>query len=84
MTVVLVVAAVSQPFLLTIVVSIGARLLRNERREHSRERELWTNQLFHAVRHPWQQAPADERGPAEDLSREWGRYSASPEQSPVE
>lgn len=77
-------AALGQPFLLVAVVAVFQRIIRNERRDHRRERELWSNQLFHAVRHPWQQAPADEREPVEDLSNEWGRYSASPEQLPVE
>lgn len=84
MTVVLVVAAVSQPFLLTAVVAIGSRLIRNERREHVRERDLLLNKLLNVVGKPWQPAPADERDPDEDLSNEWGRYSASPEQLPVE
>lgn len=77
-------AALGQPFLLVAVVAVFQRMLRNERRESANERRLLLNQILHLTGRPWQQAPADERDPEEDLSNEWGRYSASPEQLPVE
>lgn len=77
-------AALGQPFLLVAVVAVFQRMLRNERRESTNERRLLLNQILHLTGHPWQQAPADERVTEPDLEAEWGRYSASPEQLPVE
>lgn len=85
MNVVLLVAAVAQPFLLTAVVAMFQRTLRNERRESTNERRLLTNQLLNSVGRPWQPAPADERrGSVEDELETWGRYTPNPEQLPVE
>lgn len=53
--------ALVEPFAPVIVVWLCIRLLRTERREHARERELLTNQLLNLSGKPWRQAPADLR-----------------------
>lgn len=45
--------------LLGVVVIVFGQLLRIERRQSARERDLLVNQLLHAVDRPWQQAPAE-------------------------
>lgn len=73
--------ALVEPFLLVIVVSVAARLLQSERREHSRERDLLVNKILHLAGKPWQQAPADERAPEPEV--EARLYAVSPDQMPV-
>lgn len=84
MTYALVASAICGPFAPTVVWAVCARMLRNERRESANERRLLLNQILHLTGRPWQQAPADERVEPDDLEETWGRYSASPEQLPVE
>lgn len=74
--------ALVAPFAPVIVVWVCIRLLRTERREHARERELLTNQLLNLAGKPWQEAPASLR-PVPDLVDEPLVYIASPEYSPL-
>lgn len=60
-------------------VLVFGNLLRVERRQSARERDLLVNQLLHAVDRPWQPAPADERPTPEPERR---ATVASPEQYP--
>lgn len=56
-----------------------AGLLRQERRQHARERDLLLNQLLHAVGKPWQPAPAT----PEPVERERRCWISQPEQQPI-
>lgn len=72
--------ALVEPFALVIVVSIGARLLTNERREHSRERDLMLNKLLNLAGKPWQTPPSEQVMPDDSQPLV---YLVSPDQQPV-
>lgn len=60
-------------------VFVFANLLRVERRQSARERDLLVNQLCNVVGRPWQPAPAAEQAETEPERR---ATVASPEQYP--
>lgn len=66
---------------LVVTVMTFGGLLRSERRQHARERDLLLNQLLHTVGKPWQEAPADHHEPP--VEREPRTWTASPEQLPT-
>jgi hypothetical protein len=53
--------AIANLALTAFVVAIYGNLLARLARTHARERELLINQLFHAVRNPWQTPPVEDR-----------------------
>jgi hypothetical protein len=59
-----------------------ASIVRQERRQHFRERDLLLNQLLHAVGNPWQPAPAEERPALVELEPEPRAWTPTPEQLP--
>lgn len=75
------VVALVEPFAPVVAVWLCMTILRQERREHARERDLLTNQLLNSVGKPWQQAPADERAPEPEVEQRL--YAVSPDQYPV-
>lgn len=64
-----------------VTVAAFANLLRVERRQSARERELLVNQLLHAVDRPWQPAPAWD-SPSAEAESESRLTVALPEQYP--
>lgn len=76
----MIVVAVLLVVALVVTVTVGAGLLRSERRQHARERDLLLNQLLNVVGKPWQPAPADEPAPsAPEPEREPPRFSTDAE-----
>lgn len=67
---------------LIVVSLVFANLLRIERRQSARERDLIVNQLLHAFGRPWQEAPAYRDLDSIERDLQASDLIASPEQLP--
>lgn len=79
----MIVVAIVEAVAIVATVVTFAGVVRSLIRQHARERDLLINQLLHAAGNAWQPPPAAEKPARDESDQARVRFTASPEQLPV-